>query len=108
VGDVRLTAPRVRVVLEDGSVIEDLQCVNYDMLTWERTRDRQKPKWPPMEEARMTWLTFMAWTAARRTGAIGQDMTWERFEREAVDVSPVMDDDDEEAGSPTQPGVDPG
>ena len=109
--DVKLTAPKLRVLMADGSVLDDLQCINFDMIMWERTRDRQKPKWPPMEEGRILWITFMAFQAARRTGAISRDMTWETFERDAWDVTPLVDDDeadDDGPGDPTQPGPDPG
>lgn len=104
--DIKLTAPRVRVVLADGSVIEDLQTVNYDMIMYERTRDKQKPKWPTMEDGRIFWLTFVAWHAAKRTGAT--EMTFEQWERDAWDISVASDEPDDETGTPTEPGADPG
>lgn len=108
---VRLSAPRLRVVFADGAVVEEVQCINFDMVMWERTRDKQKPKWPTMEEAPVLWVTFMAFQACRRLGEIPTDFTWERFEREAIGVTPVTDPDESEAdesGTPIQPGVDPG
>lgn len=103
--DIKLTAPRVRVVMADGSVIDDLQTINFDMIMFERTRDKQKPRWPTMEEAKMLWLTFVSWHAAKRTGAT--DITWEQWERDALDIS-IAGGEDDETGTPTRPGVDPG
>lgn len=105
--DVKLTAPCVRVIMADGSVIDDLQTINFDMIMFERTRDKQKPKWPTMEDGRMLWLTFVSWHAAKRTGAT--DITFEQWERDALDISIAgAEDGDDETGSPTPPGADPG
>jgi hypothetical protein len=100
VSDIKLTAPKVRVVMADGSVIDELQTINFDMIVYERTRDKQKPRWPSMEDGRMLWLTFVSWHAAKRTGATA--MPWEQWERDALDITLADDDDedDDESGSP--------
>lgn len=103
---VRLPTPRIRVILlgaEDKPL--DVQAINADMIRWDETRF--KHKWPPMAEAQMLWVTFIAWAAAVRGGAIPVDFTWERWKVEALSVQ-ALDDDDDETGSPTPPGVDPG
>jgi hypothetical protein len=97
--DIKLSAPKVRVVMADGSIIDDLQTINFDMIVYERTRDKQKPRWPSMEDGRILWLTFVSWHAAKRTGAT--DITWEQWERDAMDITLADDgEDDDESGSP--------
>jgi hypothetical protein len=105
-GDVRLTAPRVRVV-RDGYDVLEVQTDNRDLLAYERTRLRQRPVWPKFDDAPFQWLTFLAWSAARRSGAT--DVTYEAWEAVVLDASAVSDDDTTgETGTPTQPGPGPG
>jgi hypothetical protein len=69
---------------------------------WDMTRARHK--WPNAQDAPLTWMGFLAWSAARRTGAIEQSLTWEQFLAQCLSVE--RPDDDEEAGKtadPTQP-----
>jgi hypothetical protein len=106
-GDVRLTAPRVRVK-RDGHDDLEIQADNRDLLAFERTRLKQRPVWPKMEDSPFQWLTFLAWSAARRSGAIGTDVTYERWEDEVLDVAAITADDVSELGSPTEPGPGPG
>jgi len=111
---MKLSAPVVRVILQsdlDGDEIaaRTLQTTNPDMILWERTR--AKHKWPPFDEAPITWLTFLAWAAARRTKVIPPSVTWEQWQADCLDVSsPDEEADDEEAeeGRPTQEGPGPG
>lgn len=102
-GDVRLSSPRVRVVREGLDDLE-VQTTNADLVLWDRTRI--KHKWPKFDEAPFLWLTFLSWAAARRTGAISSDHTYERWEAETLDVS-SRDDDDEADGFPTPPDLGP-
>lgn len=104
-GDVRLSSPRVRVK-RDGHEDLELQTDNRDLLAWDRTRIRHK--WPKFDEAAFLWLTFLSWSAARRTGAIEPGMTFERWESEVIDVATVDDADDGDLGIPTPPGQEPG
>jgi hypothetical protein len=104
VGDVKLTSPKVRVV-RDGHDDLEVQTDNRDLVLWDRTR--VKHRWPKFDEAAFLWMTFVSWSAARRMGAIPPDLTFERWEAEVLDVA-VVEDDDPELGTPTQPGLDPG
>lgn len=88
-GAPTLKAPRLRVIREGQEDLE-LQTANPDFLAWDMTRPRHK--WPILQEAPFLWLTFMAWSAARRTGAIAQDHTWERWRDEVLDVQVVKGD----------------
>jgi hypothetical protein len=107
-GDVRLVAPRVRVV-RDGQDDLEVQADNRDLILWDRTRIRHK--WPKFDEAPFLWLTFLSWSAARRSGAIPAELTYERWEAEVLDVTSVDDDDttvgDDDLGRPTQAGHEP-
>ena len=69
---------------------------------WDMTR--AKHKWPTAQEAPLTWMGFIAWSAARRTGAIESTYTWEKFLADCLSVE--RPDDEEEDGAtadPTQP-----
>lgn len=103
-GDVKLTSPNVRVVRAGQDPIE-VQTANPDLVLWDMTR--VKHKWPKFDEAPFLWLTFVAWAGARRTGAIGSEVTWEVWRDSVMDVDQVSDEDDE-LGSPTLPGLEPG
>jgi hypothetical protein len=108
-GDIRLTSPRV-IVLRDGYDPLEIQTANPDLILWDRTRI--KHRWPKFDEAPFLWLTFLAWAAARRTGAIPTDMTWDRWEAEVMEVTDAnqldADAEPDELGSPTEPGHAPG
>lgn len=107
--DARLSTPRVRVTLADGTVIEDLQTAHPDLVLWDRTS--VKHKWPTFQQANFLWMGFIAWAAARRTGAIGPDYKYEDWERNALEVEPIedeADDPEDPTGRPTNPGPDPG
>lgn len=85
---------------------------NIDMVMWDRTRARHR--WPTQQEAPLLWMTFVAWSAARRTGAIAADLSYPDWEAtteyvEAVDAdgNPLDEDDDGEGVDPTRPGPGP-
>lgn len=106
----KLTAPRLVVVLDDGATWET-QTTNKDLVTWDKTRIRQRPPWPKLDDAPMLWLTFLAWNASRRDGSTA--LAYAEFEDRCVSVSSLDDDDDDAAdsdaiGSPTPPGLAPG
>jgi hypothetical protein len=104
-GEIRLQTPRVLVIREGYDDLE-IQTANPDMVLWDRTR--YKHKWPPVAEAPMIWATFISWAAARRTGAIPPEYTYETWEAEALEVRILNTEDDDENGSPTLPGPAPG
>ena len=103
-GQIRLNTPCIRVV-RDGVPDIELQTINPDLVNWDRTRYRHK--WPPTDEAPMLWVTFIAWSAARRTGAIPPDHTYESWESEVL-AAEVVTDEEDETGTPTTPGPVPG
>lgn len=106
-GNVKLSCPNVRVTRE-GFDLLDVQTANPDLVLWDMTRP--KHRWPKFDEAPFLWLTFISWAAARRTGAIPPEYTFERWQSDVLDVSNVGDDDDpgDELGTPTLPGLEPG
>jgi hypothetical protein len=70
---------------------------------WDVTR--AKHGWPKPDEAPMTWLGFLAWSASRRTGAIEATLSWEAFLAACIGVENVAADDEESERSadPTIP-----
>lgn len=104
--DVKLTTPRLRVVLADDTVHE-VQCTNADLVRFDLTR--AKHKWPGPEAAPFLWLTFVAWSALRRSGVIADAVTWEAFQDSTLDISNVSDDgeDGPDVADPTRPGHEP-
>jgi hypothetical protein len=122
--DVKLDTPLVRVTLNDGRTLT-AQVTNPDYLRWDRTA--AKHGWQAMSKIPFTWLTFVAWSALRRTGALDESATWEEFsEHLCVQVASIggeeangkvpddlaalvgiLDDPQAEA-VPTPPGPEPG
>lgn len=103
-GGPHLSSPRLTVI-RDGQEPLTLQTNNMDLVLWDRTR--VKHRWPTMQDAPFLWFTFISWSAARRTGAIADEMTYERWEREALDISADDDDESGELGRPTNGATDP-
>lgn len=103
--DVRLVAPRVRVVRasENGSDPMVIQTDNRDLLAWEQTALRHK--WGSFQERPFKWLTFLAWSAARRSGELETSVTYETWEADVLSVADTAADD--ETGRPTDAGLDP-
>ena len=64
------------MVLDDGRTLE-VQALNPDLIRFDRTA--AKHGWPVATAAPFLWLTFLAWSALRRTGEIDKGMTWEEF-----------------------------
>jgi len=107
VAERKLVAPRVSVVFTNGREPMEVQTDNRDLVGYERTRLRRKPPWPPFNEAPFQWLTFLSWSAARRAG--DETGTYEAWEESVVSVRDLSSEtEDDELGSPTQPGPVPG
>jgi hypothetical protein len=97
VGEVKLTSPRV-VIIREGMPDLELQTTNADMILWDLTRPKQRPPWPSFQDAPILWMTFLAWAAARRTGAIDTSLTWDTWRNDVLEVQPITDDDADAAG----------
>lgn len=104
-GEIRLQTPHC-LIIREGYDDLDIQTSNPDLVLWDRTR--YKHKWPPLTDAPMLWSTFISWAAARRTGAIPSDYTYEKWETETLEVRILNAEDDDETGSPILPGPAPG
>lgn len=100
-----LTIPRLRVVPIDGDEFT-VQALNPDMINWEETAARHNWKANTPGVAPFKWLTFLAWSAARRTGQIDQSVSWEAFSANTAQVSDVSKAAD--TARPTDPGPGPG
>jgi hypothetical protein len=94
-----LSRKTFRVELGDGTTF-DVRSLNADQLAYEDTRLRRK--WPMITEGGVQrWHTFLAWSAARRTG--DYPGTYEEFTVAAVDVESLDEDPAGEAVDPTPP-----
>lgn len=103
----RLPTPLLAVTLPDRDDPVEVQATNIDMVMWDRAAARHK--WPEPGKAPFLWLTFIAWSAARRAGVVGEDMTYEQFEGTALAIENLTDDDDQEgAVTPTGPDLESG
>lgn len=89
----------LRVPMSDGTEVEVWTApVDYRVQasTWKR-----HPEWPTREDDPVSTLMFMAWAAARRTGAIPADMRFEAFMGAATDLQEL----EGERVDPTQPAA---
>ena len=95
-GGVELFAPAITVTLDDGTTWT-IATGNPDLVAWDMTA--AKHKWPGVKDAPFLWLTFLAWHASRRKGALPDPgMTWEQFKTRAENVVGPDGDDDDDAG----------
>jgi hypothetical protein len=69
-----------------------------DHNTWDLTRARHK--WPTAQEAALTWMGFLAWSASRRTGEIEPTMQWELFLSQCLSVRQPDEETDEAIADP--------
>lgn len=99
----KITAPRLRVS-RSGETFE-VQTMNADLVNWDRTR--AKHRWPKTEEAPFLWLTFISWSAARRTHVIPENVTYEAWEATTEDITAIDADGNALAGDETGEPVDP-
>lgn len=97
--DHRLTIPRLGVQMVDGTEFE-VQAINPDLIRWDRTA--AKHHWPAASSAPFLWMTFLAWSAARRSDLIPQDVTFEAFsEEQCIQVRNLTDaEGDDDAADP--------
>jgi hypothetical protein len=87
--EVRLQTPHVTALMADGSVLS-VQVLNPDYLNWDRTA--AKHNWASMQKIPFTWLTFVTWSALRRTGQV--ESTWDQFsEVDCLQVTNTSGDD---------------
>jgi hypothetical protein len=104
----KLTTPRVAVILDDGTddpKEHELQCLNIDMLTWDRERARRG--WPLPDVAPMVWATYIAYRAALRTGLVEAGMSLDAWEAKALQVRVVQGEAEPSEVDPTRPEVEP-
>lgn len=90
--DVRLSKPRLRVIVEgdlDELVAIDIQTDNRDAVRFDLMR--RLKKWPDLQEAPMLWYTVLAWSALKRA----KQTPWGEFKVEewlddvCLDVIPI-------------------
>jgi hypothetical protein len=101
-GTVKLSTPRLRVVLhEDDNDAIDVQTINADLVLAELTG--RKHKWGALAESPLTYSTFLAWAALRRRRLIDPAVTFEAFSTTCASIETVDDDDEEADTRPTGP-----
>lgn len=110
----RLSAPRIRVVLDDpqhGAIEVVVQADNRDLVRWDITR--RTKNWPEFQEAPFLWQTFLAWSVLQREGqtSLKLDAFLDTCAEAAVvgKAGDVLDDTDTESDDatvgPTPPGL---
>lgn len=92
----RLTTPRLRVVMNDGTAHE-LQALNVDLVAWDRERGRHRD-WPAAQDAPFLWSTYLAWHVMARLGLFAGTMP--AFELDAQQVEIIADDEGADAVDP--------
>jgi hypothetical protein len=85
VDKVRMIAPYLTVLMDDGAVHE-IQANNFDMLIYERTA--RKKGWPGPQDAQVEWCTWLAWHGLQREGTIGKDVAYDDFAERCVSIDP--------------------
>ena len=105
--DYRLTIPRLEIRLDTGEVFE-VQALNPDLIRWDRTAAQRH--WPAGSVAPFLWMTFLAWSAAKREGLIPSDMSFETFgDERCINVRNLTDEGvDTDGVDPTPLEVVPG
>ena len=85
---VRLIAPRMAVLLEDGQEWE-VQADNRDIVAYDTDRVTKLSYLPERghETAPLLWATYLAWHASTRTGR--SQLTWQQWQKECVSVEPL-------------------
>lgn len=120
--DIKISKPRLHVILEhpdgapDGQLYElDVQTDNRDAVRFDIMRTRKG--WPGGDDAPMLWMTVMAWSAIKRSK---QDpwagLDFDKFSEYCVDLVAIdkdgkaltVDDVDKTLADPTQPVADSG
>jgi hypothetical protein len=102
-GDIKLTTPRVLIIREGHEPLE-VQTDNRDLVRYDLTRPKQRPAWPDPTEAPSFWLTFIAWSAANRQGAIPTDMKWEPWLEQVLNIQQIDDENPNSDGEPFPQG----
>lgn len=99
--DVTLSAPRIRVILDDAGTLTEyeVQTDNRDAVRWDMTRGREN--WPAFTDAPMLWATFMAWSAMNRAGDYAGKFT--EFNNCALEASPIRPPESDPAGDEVGP-----
>lgn len=91
--DHKLTAPRVRVLVETDPASPDLteytvQTDNRDMVRYDLMRARKN--WPTQREAPILFMSAVAWHALKRSGETADDV--ETYLDKIVEITPVDED----------------
>lgn len=101
---MKLGTPRVNVIRDsEPEKVQEIQTTNQDLVLWDRTRI--KHKWPKFEDAPFLWLTFISWSAARRSGLIPPDFIYEKWEADVLSVEALDEDSDDETDAPFPQGI---
>lgn len=87
-------------MVADGSTYE-IQAYNPDLIAFEETAS--KHRWKGPSEAPFRWLTFLAWSASRRSGKIDPGLGWDTFAATTLQVENLTT----ETANPTQEAPDP-
>lgn len=82
------------VELADGTTFDEVRVTVQDKLQYERTA--RVKKWPEVQSNMFTFGAFVAWHATKREGL--HSLSWEDFEKQAVDAMVKTEGEDEGDG----------
>jgi hypothetical protein len=102
--DQKLTAPRYRLYMADGTQHE-IQVANADMVSFDREKARHRD-WPGMQEGIFFFQNFVCWHAAVRLELV--NMTLGQFEKDVAHIEPIQDPAADDDVDPTPPDPGPG
>ena len=100
-GEIRLVAPRIRVI-RDGQ--EPRWSSPITATSWGGNKHGYSTSGPKFHEAPFKWLTFLAWSALRRAGNLEAGVTYERFESEVLSVGDMSGETEDEKSEPLPAG----
>lgn len=99
----RLPGHYATITMEDGTTLE-VKITNREYIAWDKATARHK--WGSVRDAPFLSASYMAWHAARRTGALS--MSFDAFASACEDVESKDTTEDDDGAGPTPPGARPG
>jgi hypothetical protein len=102
--DQKLTAPRFRLYMQDGTEHE-VDVANADMVAFDRERARHRD-WPSMTDGVFFFQNYVCWHAVGRLGLL--QLPLGQFEKDVLQIQPIQDTEGGDDVDPTPPDPGPG
>lgn len=90
---------KINLVVEWHGELHSLTASSPEQVAYEKVARVQKWPMPGADDMwPVTYMVFLAWSAMKRKGLIGSDVTWDDFSTNAE-----VDGEEREGADPTQP-----